>query len=241
MEEEAPPVAVKQMRAAVDRLNFSTEGVEEASLMRFLVARSMNPERAAKMFVEWKKWRADIAPLGHIEDHEVADQLNARKVYLQGVTKSGHSAMVFLARLHFPSKDRLQFKKFVAHVLDKAIAGAGEHAEKGKERIVCVVDLQRFSVANIDIRNIRAAFQILQDYYPERLARLYVMSMPRILISIWNMLSRFLDKATLDKIVMVNGREAEKEMLEEIGESILPAEYGGSAEMVALQDAGLEH
>lgn len=86
------------------------QGVEEASLMRFLVARSMNPERAAKMFVEWKKWRAEIAPLGHIEDHEVADQLNARKVYLQGVTESGHSAMVFLARLHFPSKDRLQFK-----------------------------------------------------------------------------------------------------------------------------------
>ncbi|KAF3793751.1 SEC14 cytosolic factor [Nymphaea thermarum] len=238
--EEAQLKAVREMRAAVERLNSSTQGEEEANLVRFLVARSMDPSKAAKMFAQWRKWRAEIAPLGHILDDEVADQLNARKINLQGVTKSGHSMIVFLARLHFPSKDRLQFKKFVAHVLDKAVASASEHVEKGKERIVCVVDLQQFSIANIDVLSIRAAFQILQDYYPERLAKLYIMNMPRILIGIWRMLSKFLDKATLEKIAMVSSKEEKMEMVKEIGEEILPVEYGGSAKLVPLQDAKLK-
>ena len=78
--------------------------------MRFLIARSMDPEKAAKMFCQWKKWRAEMVPLGYITDSEVADELAAEKIYLQGLSKNGHPVVMVKSNKHFPSKDQVQFK-----------------------------------------------------------------------------------------------------------------------------------
>lgn len=78
--------------------------------MRFLIARSMDPEKAAKMFVQWQKWRASMVPNGFIADSEVPDELEAKKIYLQGLSKNGCPVMIVKASKHFPSKDQPQFK-----------------------------------------------------------------------------------------------------------------------------------
>lgn len=41
---------------------------------------------------------------------------------------------------------------------------------------------------------------VVQGYYPERLAKLFILNMPRFFVSVWKMISRFLDKATLEKV-----------------------------------------
>ncbi|KAF9587401.1 hypothetical protein IFM89_002041 [Coptis chinensis] len=58
----------------------------DAMLTRFLVARSINPMKAAKMLVSWKKWREEFVPLGFIPDFEGPNELKAKKNYLQGPT-----------------------------------------------------------------------------------------------------------------------------------------------------------
>ncbi|KAF9594798.1 hypothetical protein IFM89_034781 [Coptis chinensis] len=58
----------------------------DAMLTRFLVARLMNPMKAVKMLVSWKKWREEFVPLGFIPDSEGPDELKAKKIYLQGPT-----------------------------------------------------------------------------------------------------------------------------------------------------------
>lgn len=78
--------------------------------MRFMVARSMEPNKAAKMFDQWQKWRASFVPNGFIADSEVGDELEARKIYLQGLSTNGHPIMIIKANKHFPPKDRHQFK-----------------------------------------------------------------------------------------------------------------------------------
>ncbi|KAF9616584.1 hypothetical protein IFM89_030351 [Coptis chinensis] len=45
----------------------------DAMLTRFLVARLMNPMKAVKMLVSWKKWREEFVPLGFIPDSEGPD------------------------------------------------------------------------------------------------------------------------------------------------------------------------
>ena len=62
------------------------------------------------MFVQWQKWRAQLVPLGFIPDSEVPDELESRKIYLQGLSKDGHPLMIVKSSKHFPSKDQLQFK-----------------------------------------------------------------------------------------------------------------------------------
>ena len=70
----------------------------------------MDPNKAAKMFVSWQKWRASFVPLGFIPDSEVIDQLEAKKIYLQGLCKDEFPVMIIKASKHYPAKDQPQFK-----------------------------------------------------------------------------------------------------------------------------------
>lgn len=79
-------------------------------MMRFLIARTMDPEKAAKMFAQWRKWRTSLAPSGYIPDSEVPDELEAKKLYLQGFSKKGLPIMVIKGCKHYISKDQVQFK-----------------------------------------------------------------------------------------------------------------------------------
>ncbi|XP_028121696.1 uncharacterized protein LOC114318921 [Camellia sinensis] len=116
--DESREIALTQMRKSVEKLGSSTQNYGDPTLMRFLIARTMDPDKAAKMFVQWKKWRAALVPLGFIPDSEVQDELEARKIYLQGLSKDGYPVMIVKSRKHFPSKDQLQFKsKFLDHSL----------------------------------------------------------------------------------------------------------------------------
>ncbi|CAK9323974.1 unnamed protein product [Citrullus colocynthis] len=232
---------IAQMRRLVEKNGVSTEKYSDPTMMRFLIARSMNVEKAAKMFVQWQKWRETMIPNGRIDESEIEDELGARKIYLQGLSKNGHSVMIVKGNKHFPAKDQVQFKKYVAYSLDKTISSAFKGREIGNEKLIGILDLQQISYKNIDPRGLITGFQSLQAYYPERLAKCYIINMPRFFVSVWKMVSRFLEKATLEKIVIVSNEEEKRSMIEEIGEEVLPVEYGGKAKLIALQDAVLPH
>ncbi|KAL5553259.1 hypothetical protein UlMin_040660 [Ulmus minor] len=229
-------IGVTQMRKSVEKLGSSTEKYEDATLLRFLVARSMDPDKAAKMFVQWQKWRASLVPNGFITDSEVPDELEPRKIYLQGLSTKGYPLMIVKASKHFPSKDQLQFKKFVVHLLDKTIASSFNGREIGNEKLIGILDLDQISYRNIDARGLITGFQFLQAYYPERLAKCFILHMPRFFVSVWRMVSRFLEKATLEKIVIVTNDDEKREFIKEVGEEILPEEYGGRAQLRPIQD-----
>ncbi|XP_022146735.1 sec14 cytosolic factor-like [Momordica charantia] len=234
--EESRANALFQMRKSVEKLGFSTEAYGDATMMRFLIARSMEPAKGAKMFVQWRKWREAMVPEGSVCESEVAEELEARKIFLQGSSKKGLAVVIVKASRHFPSKDQLQFKKFVVHLLDKVIASGCKGREIGNEKWIAIVDLHQISYKNVDPRGLITGFQFLQNYYPERLGKCFILNMPWFFVSIWRMVSRFVDSATLKNILIVSNEEERRIMIEEVGE-VLPVEYGGKAKLIALQDA----
>lgn len=231
-------MTIPQMREAVHKLGSSTEGFAETTLMRFLIARSLDAEKAAKMFVEWRKWRASFVPLDYIPHTEVSDELNAKKMFLQGISRTGHPVVMVQVRKHYPAKDQLQFKKFVVHVLDKTIASGFRGKEIGNEKLIVILDLQQISYKNIDVRGMITGFQFLQAYYPERLAKCYLLHMPGFFLHAWRLVSRFLEKATLEKIVIVTNEEEKRDFILEVG-GVLPEEYGGQGKLTLVQDVEL--
>ncbi|KAL6505868.1 hypothetical protein OROHE_023247 [Orobanche hederae] len=280
-------LALPKMRESVQRLGSSTERYGDPTLMRFLIARSSDTEKAANMFLQWQKWRASFVPLDYIPDSEVEDELSGEKIYLQGLSTEGNPVLIVKASKHFPSKDQLQFKKmpdllrighpkpvpkakglfrshlenlqdesrekFVAHILDKVIASSFRGKEIGNEQLIAILDLQKISYKNIDARGLVTGFQFLQAYYPERLAKLYMLHMPEFFVRIWRFVSRFLEKATQEKlgtrttkkgvfesVVIVTNEEERREFIRGIGEEALPEEYGGQARLVLLQDFQLK-
>lgn len=237
--EKDQETALTQMRKSVQKLGSSTEKYGDPTLMRFLIARSMDTDKAAKMFVQWQKWRATFVPSGVIPQSEVLEELEPTKVYLQGLSAHGHPVLVVKACKHFPSKDQLQFKKFVVYLLDKTIASSFRGREIGNEKLIGILDLQKYTYKNIDVRGLITGFQFLQTYYPERLAKCYILNMPQFFVSVWRIVSRFLEAATLEKVVIVTNDNERRDFIMEIGEEALPEEYGGRGQLVALQDVVL--
>ncbi|KAF7827595.1 CRAL-TRIO domain-containing protein [Senna tora] len=197
--------ALTKMRESLQKkLGSSSEMYSDATLTRFLIARSMNAEKAAKMLVEWRKWRASMVPNGGlVSECEIAEELEARKLFLQGLSQDKYPVLIVQASKHFPSKDHIQFKKYVVYLLDKTIASAIKGREIGNEKLIGILDLQHISYRNIDVRGFITGFQFLQAYYPERLAKLYVINMPQFFVSVWKLICRFLEKATLEKKLQV--------------------------------------
>ncbi|KAL7149556.1 hypothetical protein ABFS83_05G049100 [Erythranthe nasuta] len=240
MDQNQELAVVSQMRESVQKLGSSTEGYGDETVMRFLKARSKDPEKAAKMFVEWRKWRDEFVPQNCILDCEVEDELSAEKIYLQGLSIKGFPVMIVKGNKHFPSKDQLQFKKFVVHLLDKTIASSFQGKEIGNEKLIGILDLQQLSYKNVDARGLITGFQFLQSYYPERLAKCYIVHMPGFFVRVWRLVSRFLDKATIEKVVIVTNEEEQRELVRDIGEEALPEIYGGKAKLVPIQDVELK-
>ncbi|XVE85495.1 hypothetical protein DITRI_Ditri17bG0095300 [Diplodiscus trichospermus] len=237
--EKSQELALTQMRKSVEKLGFSTEKYGDPTLMRFLIARSMDREKASKMFVQWLKWRSSFVPSGFIAESEVPDQLEARKVFLQGSSRTGYPVIVIKGSKHSPPKDLLQFKKFVVYLLDKTIASSVKGREMGNEKLIGIIDFQQVTYKNVDARGLITGFQFLQAYYPECLAKCYMLHMSQFFIGIWRMVSRFIDKTTLEKIVIVTNEDEKKSFIEEIGEEDVPVEYGGKAKLTAIQDVAV--
>ncbi|KAI3982226.1 hypothetical protein MKX01_027155 [Papaver californicum] len=197
-------IAISKMRELVDNQGIPSQKFVDQTFLRFLKAKSMNPEKAAKMFVEWKKWREEIIPLGFIPESEIADALGDRKIYLQGLTKIGQQPFVVgKANRHFTSasKDPLQFKKFIVYLFDKAIASSfKEGKEIGNEKITAAVDLKSIPYKSIDARAFTISFQLLKAYYPGRLGKIYMLNAPGFFVSFWKMFSVFLDKDIQERV-----------------------------------------
>ncbi|KAI3902506.1 hypothetical protein MKW92_014576 [Papaver armeniacum] len=213
-------MAVNKMRELVETQGIPTQKCLDQTLLRFLKAKSMNPEKAAKMFVEREKWREEFVPLGFIPESEIADQLGDKKIYLQGLTKIGqHPFMVCISNRHFTSasKDPLQFKKFIVYLFDKAIASSfKEGKEIGNEKIIAAVDLKNFPYKSIDASGFTITFSLLKvSYYPGRLGKMYMLNA---------------------LIIFVSNEKDKDSFIKEIGEEILPEENGGQSKLIAVQD-----
>ncbi|RZC58007.1 hypothetical protein C5167_005289 [Papaver somniferum] len=207
--------AITQMRKSLEKIGISTQNYNDATLLRFLIARSIDIEKATKMFAEWKRWRDEFVPLGFIPDSEVPDELGDEKMYLQ---------------------------EYVVHLLDKTISSSFKDGKEiGNEKLVAILDLEKISYKNVDARGFIIGFQFLQAYYPERLAKLYMLNMPWFFVRVWKMISYFLEKASLEKVIIVSNEEQRKDFVQQIGEDTLTVDYGGRGKLVLVQDVTINH
>jgi hypothetical protein len=76
---------------------------------------------------------------------------------------------------------------------------------------------------------LQRASAISQDYYPERLGKMYIVNAPWGFAGCWNVIKRFLDPVTVDKIHIL-GSGYEKELLKQVPAENLPTILGGTCE-----------
>lgn len=230
------------MRASVVELDPLSKGVDDATLRRFLVARSMKVDKATTMFVEHQRWRRSLffftVPAGgggggYIPEAQVKKELETGKVMRAGYGKQGHPVAVgFGAKHDVLNRDVEEFKRFTVYVFDKLIASM----PPGTEKFMFILDLQGVSYRNMDPVAMRTNLDFLQAYYPERLAKAFVVHVPTIFWGVWHMLSPFIDKVTREKILFVEDKALEMTLMEYIDKEQLPSLYGGRGHLQSMTD-----
>ncbi|KDP23257.1 hypothetical protein JCGZ_23090 [Jatropha curcas] len=225
---------VRIMRAHVEREDPSSKDEDDLVIRRFLRARELDIEKASTLFLKYLSWRRTFLPNGFISTSEIPNELAQNKLFMQGVDKKNHPIVVVFGAKHKPYKGSLEeFKRFVAFTLERICA----RMPPGQEKFVAIADLEGWGYTNSDIRGYLAALSILQDCYPERLAKLYIVHVPYIFMTAWKVIYPFIDKKTKKKIIFVENKNLTSTLLDDIDESQVPDIYGGKQPLVAIQDS----
>lgn len=74
---------------------------------------------------------------------------------------------------------------------------------------------------------VQKASAISQNYYPERMGKLYIINAPWGFSGVFSFVKKFLDPVTVSKIHVL-GSGYEKELLSQVPKENLPREFGGS-------------
>ncbi|CAH8250815.1 unnamed protein product [Arabidopsis lyrata] len=233
IEDEIERSKVGIMRALCDRQDPETKEVDDLMIRRFLRARDHDIEKASTMFLKYLTWKRSMLPKGHIPEAEIANDLSHNKVCMQGHDKMGRPIVVAIGNRHNPSKGNPdEFKRFFVYTLEKICA----RMPRGQEKFVSIGDLQGWGYSNCDIRGYLAALSTLQDCYPERLGKLYIVHAPYIFMTAWKVIYPLIDANTKKKIVFVENKKLTPTLLEDIDESQLPDIYGGKLPLVPIQE-----
>ncbi|XAR50400.1 hypothetical protein NMG60_11004716 [Bertholletia excelsa] len=186
------------------------------------------------MFLKYQKWRRVFVPNGQVSASEVPNDIAQNKMFAQGLDKKGRPITVVFGRRHFQHKGGLdEFKRFVVFALDKLCS----RIPPGQEKFAIIADLEGWGYSNSDMRAYLGALSILQDCYPERLGKVFLIHVPYIFMAIWKIVYPFIDNNTKKKIVFVENKKLRSTLLEDIDESQLPDIYGGKMPLIPIQDS----
>ncbi|XP_031477406.1 uncharacterized protein LOC116248640 [Nymphaea colorata] len=233
-EENLEKKNLESLRMAVNREDPDAKDHDDLTLRRFLRARDLNVDKAAALFLKFLRWRREFVPKGSISESEILNEIAKEKMFGQGFDKKGRPISVVIGARHTCfNRDIDEFKRFLVYVIDKICS----RLSGGQEKFVVIGDLQGWGYANCDIRAYLAALEIMQEYYPERLGKVYLVHAPYIFWTAWKMISPFIDNNTKKKIVFVENKRLKETLLEDIDEAQLPEPYGGKLPLVPIHQS----
>jgi hypothetical protein len=99
------------------------------------------------------------------------------------------------------------------------------------ETCCTIMDLKGVGITNVSsvIGYVRQASAISQNYYPERLGKLYLINAPWGFSTVFGVVKGFLDPVTVKKIHVL-GSGYEQELLAQVPAENLPKAFGGTCE-----------
>ncbi|KAJ5760819.1 Cellular retinaldehyde binding/alpha-tocopherol transport [Penicillium odoratum] len=218
-----------------------TERLDTLSLLRFLRARKFDIAAAKLMFTNCEKWRKTFGTdeLPAVFDYkEKADVFKFYPQYYHKTDKDGRP--VYIEKLGKIDLDKMykittgerMLQNLVTEyekLADPRLPACSRKAGKLLETCCTIMDLKGVGVTSIPsvYGYVRQASDISQNYYPERLGKLYIINAPWGFSSAFSFVKGFLDPVTVNKIHVL-GSGYQKELLSQIPKENLPVEFGGS-------------
>ncbi|KAK8156491.1 CRAL-TRIO domain-containing protein [Phyllosticta citrichinensis] len=236
--------AVEDLRAALEKDGY-TERLDTLTLLRFLRARKFDVDLSKQMFIDCEKWRKEfgggvdelVKTFKYTERAEVfkyypqyyhKTDKDGRPVYIEQLGKVDLTAMYKIT-----TQERMLQNLVVEYekVADPRLPACSRKAGQLLETCCTIMDLKGVGISNANsvLGYVQAASKISQNYYPERLGKLYVINAPWAFTGIFAIIKRFLDPVTVQKIHVIGGGYKD-ELLSQIPKENLPKQFGGSCE-----------
>lgn len=192
--------------------DFREKYTSSAHLIRLLVAREFQEQKALEMWEKFVVWRREFGA-DAIKESVIEGELSTGKAFWHKCDKNGHPCMIVKTARHFPEQSSVDsLLKFAVFLIETGTRLADEQGKDGK---ICVLwDRKGFSMKNFDKRLLgllKKLSGILQDNYAERLDSIYIMFPNWFFRTMFKVLKPFLNKKTKEKIKLVgNYKELEK-------------------------------
>ncbi|EFQ97569.1 Sec14 cytosolic factor [Nannizzia gypsea CBS 118893] len=217
--------------------------LDTLTLLRFLRARKFNIEASKAMFLACEKWRTEFKTNTLVADFDYPEKekmfefypqfyhktdKDGRPVYIEQFGKINLDAMYKIT-----TSDRM-LKHLVCEyekLADNRLPACARKSGHLLETCCTIMDMKGVGLSNASsvIGYVRQASAISQNYYPERLGKLYIINAPWGFSTVFGMVKGFLDPVTVKKIAVL-GSGYESELLSQIPAENLPVQFGGKCE-----------
>ncbi|KAK1093155.1 cytosolic factor, phosphatidylinositol/phosphatidylcholine transfer protein [Friedmanniomyces endolithicus] len=220
--------AVHQIRMLLEKEGY-TKNLDTLTLLRFLRARKFDVQLSKKMFEDCEKWRAEfgggVDNLVRTFNYKEKPQIMAyypqyyhktdregRPVYIESMGKIDLHAMRKI------TTDERMLQNLVVEyekLADPRLPACSRKSGQLLETCCTIMDMKG------------SASGISQNYYPERLGKLYIINAPWGFSSVFSVVKRFLDPVTVAKIHVL-GSSYQKELFGQVPKENLPKQVGGT-------------
>ncbi|XP_049850493.1 phosphatidylinositol transfer protein 3-like [Schistocerca gregaria] len=194
------------------------------NLRRYLRARSYDIDKAAVMLHESLVWREDVRPES-ISAREIEVHLKRGANFFLGYDKRKRPIMI--SKVHLDIDEHLELKtKVVLYQIERCI----RMMRKTKvSNLTWLVDLKHFPAHLMSPSHTQLAISIvklLSSHYPERLGTMIAINAPAIFNVFWKVISRFVDRNTAQKIIILKSKDISR-LRSFIDDEVIETEYGG--------------
>ena len=156
------------------------------------------------------------------------EEAKTGKLYVRGHDREGR-AIQYMAPGRENTRGETNQMKFLVYTLERAIActaaaqawrrrvGIRDTTNVGEEKICIIINFDQWTLRKSPpMSTTLYTLEILQKHYCERLHRAYVFNPPKFFVYFWNLIHRFVDPVTKDKIQFCTGDEGLKKIERDI-------------------------
>ncbi|KAF7106567.1 hypothetical protein CFC21_107287 [Triticum aestivum] len=226
--EEQQQEKINEVRGLLDSLTEEMPSfLSDATIRRFLRARSWSTEQATKSLKETVKWRRQYRPDAISWDDIPETENEARRTHVADyLDKNGRSVLV----ANVPMKQsKVSAKEQIKHLVYLLEYLATNSADEQDDFVVWLTDFRGWSISSTSLSIARESMHIIQNYYPGVIAVAIPFDPPRMFESFWKIAKNFVQPDMKEKVkfVYANKPESLKIMADIFDLDTLESSFGG--------------
>jgi len=223
--------------AVKDEPQDSSFPVDDACARRYLRARNHDLTKATAMLRATLRWRAAYGTANIVRDKFpiIAKEAATGKTYVApGRDKDGRATIIMRSK-HENTNDHDGNVLHLVYQMERAVKACDK-----EEKWNIVIDFNGYA-KNTPLKTSKAVLSTMQDHYPERLNKAFLVDAPWLFLGAFKLISPFIDPVTRKKIVFVKGSPEKRAavLLEHYELDELEKAVGGASDYVYDAEAYL--